>query len=224
MEDEKTTNEELPAPEEKPQDLTEEKFLLKSVVRGRMNRTLRAQQPVHHRLKQYLAGGKYRIIRGRPVVLQRSEVDKYFDELKTKIAGGVFELCTMDGRLVNIDSLEPIKELGPSTPLPNPPLDSIANDQQNVGQLIPQFPGGHVEGQQVDKPDLVAKAETEATEPSEDSLPEGTQPFMEPAEGEESVESNEVPELLGSAPTTVVEVSEEEETAESEESDEEETE
>lgn len=211
MEDEKTTNEELQAPEEKPQDVTEEKFLLKNAVRGRMNRTLRAQQPVHHRLKQYIAGGKYRVIRGRPVVLKRSEVDKHFDELKTKIAAGVFDLCTLDGRLVNIDSLEPIKELGPSAPLPNPPLDSIANDQQNVGQHMPQFPGGHVEGQPAEVPALVAGAQSDESE-SEEAQPEDEGTEEEPA-------SDEVPELLGEAPSAVVEVDESEEEESEEEGD-----
>lgn len=199
MEDDKTTTEELPVSEEKPQ-APEEKFLLKNATRGRTNRTLRAQQPVHHRLKQYVAGGKYRVIRGRPVVLRRSEVETHFKELKEKIASGVFELCTLDNRPVDIETLKATKEIGPSAPLPNPPLDSIANDKQNVGERVPMFPGGDVEGTEGVMPELVAKAEVEE---GEEALPEGA--IMTMQEGDLGVEE-EVPALIGGGdPSPVVE-------------------
>ena len=164
----------------------EQMFLLRNATRSRLNRTLRAQQPVHHRLKQYACAGKYRIIRGRPVQIPMSELQKHFEEIQAKVTSGVFDLCTLDGRLVDIESGRPVVEHMVSAPLPNPPMDSIANDKQNVGQAMPQFPGGDFEGMERDVPELVASA----------TMPEEPELFLDVS----TSPMDEVPALIESTP------------------------
>lgn len=115
-------------------------LVVHNVVRGRHNRTLRAQSPKHHSLKQYV-GGTHRVLRGRPVVLSEADVRKYMNELKQKTKWGVFEVRTRDGRVVDLDTLAPTKELPVSPPLPHRVPDSIANDTP-AGYAFPKYPGG----------------------------------------------------------------------------------
>lgn len=183
----------------------ESTYLLCNTTRGRMNRTLRAQQPVHHRLKQYVAGGKYRVIRGRPIVLTEREITRHAEEIGAKIASGVFELRTRDGRLVDFKTGRS-SPMPPTPPLPNPPLDSIANDKQNVGQHMPQFSGGDSEGVEGDVPELLKRMPAEMAEaetpPQVDEVPpppptESLPPELEPVIAATPVAVDEVPALLG---------------------------
>jgi hypothetical protein len=143
--------------EERPRP---EMYYVHNVTRGRHNRTQRAGQPKHHGLKQYIGGGKYRSIRGRPIALTREQVMQHIEELVKKVDAGIFELRTQDGRIVDIRTGEAAPR-GASAALPRPVLDSIANDQQNVGEQMPQFPGGDVVGTPGTEPSLIADAEEE---------------------------------------------------------------
>jgi hypothetical protein len=143
-------------------------FYVHNTSRGRGNRTRRAQLPSHRGLKQYL-GGELRLIRGAPLALTQEQMSKYEAELKEKILAGLIEVRTPDGRLINFETLETLAPPEVSKPLPKPPLDSIANDKQNVGQKMPQFAGGeaHVEDDPNKMPDLVAKAPVQEPEGTE---------------------------------------------------------
>lgn len=152
-------------------------FHVHNAVRSRHNRTLRAQQPKHHGLKQYIGGGKYRSIRGRPIFLTDEEFELHRKEIEMKVAAGIFTVTTVDGRPVDLGTMA-APPVPPSPPLPNPPMDSIANDKQNVGQEMPQFPGGSAEGSPTDElPDLLAGAESSVSlpepTPEPTTLPEG---------------------------------------------------
>lgn len=172
------------------------KFLLCNATRSRTNRTLRAQQPKHHGLKQYLAGGKYRVIRGRPIVLTEEEVGRYYEEICLKVQAGIFELRTQDGRVVDVTTGRPVHQQNATVPLPNPPLDSIANDKQNVGERMPQFIGGSTEMDETgDLPDLVKGAEG----PEVQSEPVVPTPALEvpPPPPADPIAEDEVPDFLG---------------------------
>lgn len=214
-EDQNKTSEAPPTELEGPPEReAERRFLIRNSTRGRANRTLRATQPQRHSLRQYLAGGKYRIIRGRPITLGLSEIQAIMPELVAKVRSGALEICTPDGRLIDIETGEPMVDMAPSAPLPNPPLDSIANDQQNVGQSMPQFAGGDTETGDADVPALVANAQTSEpetppapppptpaaedppvappTETSTETTSVETEPPTDP-----STETAEVPALIG---------------------------
>lgn len=138
----------------------DDRFGIHNVSRGRQNRTVRAAG-VARGLKQYI-GGTHRLIRGQVLVLTAEQISLYIKELTEKEAAGLIEVRTLDGRLLSL--ADPTKQPDPVPPGPPVPvvvLDSIANDQQNVGQAMPQFPGGDavmdVDPNKV--PELVAKAD-----------------------------------------------------------------
>lgn len=62
------------------------------------------------------------------------------EDLKKKAKMGVLEVRTSDGRLVDLSTMTAAPAPAVA-PLPNPPLDSAANDIP-AGQATPQFPGG----------------------------------------------------------------------------------
>lgn len=162
--DETQTGEKSTSREEAPKEPSEV-YYVHNVTRGRHNRTLRAGAPKHHGLKQYLGGGTYRSTRGRPIVLTREGVGRHIEELRQKIDAGIFELRTGDGRIVDIRTGN-VAPRGASPALPRPVLDSIANDKQNVGQQMPQYVGGDVEGTPGEEPTLLKDAEdSEPTSP-----------------------------------------------------------
>lgn len=141
------------------------KYAVHSTVRGRHNRTLRAQSPVHHTLTQHLAGGDYRLVRGRPVQLTEEKFQLLLPELREKAAAGILEVKTLDGRLVDLTTLE-TSTLPAPVPAPHPPLDSIANDKP-AGNPMPQFPGGDTAISTFGPPSLVTGAPSEAPEPQD---------------------------------------------------------
>jgi len=138
----------------------DDRFGIHNVSRGRQNRTVRAAG-VARGLKQYI-GGTHRLIRGQVLVLTAEQLQLHTKELAEKEAAGLIEVRTLDGRLVSM--ADPSKMPAPAPvapPVPVVVLDSIANDQQNVGQAMPQFPDGDavmdVDPNKV--PELVAKAD-----------------------------------------------------------------
>jgi len=116
------------------------KYAIHSTVRGRHNRTLRAQAPAHHRLKQYVGQNQTRLVRSRPLTISEEELLRDLEELKKKSLMGILEVRTLDGRKMDLETLAPLPA-APSSPLPNPPLDSAAKDTP-AGQPMPNLPGG----------------------------------------------------------------------------------
>lgn len=114
-------------------------YAIHSTVRGRHNRSQRAAQPVHHRFKQHLGDSQRRLIRGRPLLLPEEEFLRALPEIKAKAALGVLEVRTVDGVRVDLETLQPLAPPA-ATPLPAPPLDSIADDKP-WGETIPRFAG-----------------------------------------------------------------------------------
>ncbi len=119
---------------------------VKSQVRAVANRTLRARHPTRHRFKQYLFGNpSLRLVRKRVLRLSAAQVRAGLDELLEKEAAGILTVHAPNGQRVNLRALKTGRvELAPlvvTPPLPNPPLDSAANDLPG-GENMPQFQGG----------------------------------------------------------------------------------
>ena len=140
----------------------DEQFGIHNVSRSRHNRTLRAAG-VARGLKQYI-GGTHRLIRGQVLVLTAEQIELHLKELQEKEAAGLIEVRTLDGRKLSLNEPgRPVAPAVPASPAPHPVLDSIANDTQNVGNRVPQFPGGdaHMDEDPNIVPDLVKAAEVE---------------------------------------------------------------
>lgn len=116
-------------------------FAIHSTVRSRHNRTLRAQAPAHHRMKQYVGADQARLVRGRALFMTEENLIRGLEDLKKKNKQGILEVRTMDGRIFDLDTMT-AAPIAPVTPLPNPPLDSAKDDSPMVGDKIAMFPGG----------------------------------------------------------------------------------
>jgi hypothetical protein len=111
-----------------------------SMVRHLRTRGKRAACPARHRFKQYLFGGTRRLVRRRALPITDRELTAHLGELRDKWRAGILEVRTRDGRIVDLDTLEPGPKKEPA-PRPRPPLDSIARDPK-TGIALPQYPGG----------------------------------------------------------------------------------
>lgn len=150
---------------------------VKSQVRSRGNRTLRARQPTRHRFKQYLfSDPSKRLVRNRPLRVPASDVRKNLDELISKEAAGILSVHAPNGQRIDLVALKAgrvsMAPMLPPAPIPNPPLDSAARDVP-AGENMPQYIGGTFAGdpiaQQVAKDLSQQKAEeAEKKEPVAD--------------------------------------------------------
>jgi hypothetical protein len=158
-------------------------YAIHNTVRGRHNRTLRAQQPVHHRFKQVIGDAQRRLIRGRPLVLGEDEFKRHLEDIKAKAALGILEVRTPAGEVVDLETLKPVVP-PPAPPLPHPPLDTIARDLP-WGQEMSSHPGD--EPRNPKEPsllsDLARGEEEEETAPDDDDNHDGdTVPDVAPSE------------------------------------------
>jgi len=118
-------------------------FAVHSMVRSRFNRTQRAQAPQHARFKQHVGSEQRRLLRNRPMLITEEVLKRDRDELLEMQKTGILEVRTLDGRLLDLETLQ----IGPAAPAENPRsspvLDSVANDIP-TGIPFPKIPGGTV--------------------------------------------------------------------------------
>lgn len=170
--------------EDEPEKKGEEHFKIVNTVRSRHNRVQRMQHPVHARLKQHI-GGEHRVLRGRPLVLSASTIEKHIEDIGEKARMGLIEVQTMDGRTLDPESLRkrPPRSADAPPPLPPPAVphklpDSAARDKNiGIGENIPQMPGG------------IPMAQVTAGNTTSGGIPgplenEGKNPPADPAAGE----------------------------------------
>lgn len=121
--------------ETKPEDevKTESKppspmYAIHSMARSRFNRVERAQLPQRARMKQYVGDQQFRLVRNRPVIMSEEMVLANLEELKEKTAGHLIKVATLDGRDVDLSTMQAAPK--PATEKkPEFPLDSMANDK-----------------------------------------------------------------------------------------------
>ncbi len=116
-------------------------YAIHNTARARHTRGVRSTNATHRGMKQYVTTGQHRLIRGRPVIVTEEVLLTNLEELRKKNKAGILEVRTLDGRILNLDTLVPPVATFPP-PLPHPPLDSVARDTQNVGNPMQLFPGG----------------------------------------------------------------------------------
>lgn len=134
-----------------------------SQVRRQATRLQRMRSPTRHRFTQRVLSDQRRLVRGRPLKITREQLLANLDELQEKNRLGILEVKTMDGRAVDLTSLEAAKpKVAP--PLPHPPLDSVANDKPS-GYIAPQY----IEGASQMDPAAKRTAERLAAEKKEEA-------------------------------------------------------
>lgn len=117
-------------------------FLLKSVVRGRNNRTARSAVPGRMPFVQRIAGGRIIVRRARPARITEAVLIANLKEITALVSRHQIEVVSPDGRVIDLETLEMAKASRHSPP-PNPPLDSAKNDKnENVGYNVPGSPEG----------------------------------------------------------------------------------
>lgn len=123
---------------------------VRSQVRRQATRTQRATAPTRHRFKQYLFGDpSHRLIRNRNLSVQTSRALAGIDELIEKERLGLLTVHLPNGARVDLIALKAaelkVYGLPLPAPQPNPPLDSIANDDP-AGNPMPQYIEGSFPG------------------------------------------------------------------------------
>lgn len=168
---------------------------VRSQVRRQATRTQRATAPKRHRFKQYLFGDpSHRLIRNRNLAVQTSRVLAGIDELIEKEQLGLLTVHLPNGARLDLLALKAaefkVHALPLPAPQPNPPLDSIANDEP-AGNPMPQyiegsFPGDPAADRALDNMLKDKKSEQRDTE-DEDPI-NGEDPLAEGADdGEDDV-------------------------------------
>lgn len=191
-------------------------FLLVNTSRSRHNRTQRAKNPVHKGLTQKLTNGM-RIMRGRPATITEDALMRILPDVKMRIAQGILEVRSMDGRRVHINEDDTFSV---DAPKPSPPLPFEKGDdralREDIGSSLMEHadaPSAGVEGDlKFPEPPVVTKrfneepvAEEPEKEEDELELPDAIGVEEEPAAEEPAPE-----------PAPVVEAQEDEESDEEE--------
>lgn len=165
---------------------------VKSQVRAQGDRTQRARHPTRHRFKQYLfADPSKRLVRKRPLRVSAELVRANLDELIAKEKVGILSVHAPNGQRIDLVALKAgrvvMAALPATPPLPNPPLDSAANDTP-AGENMQQYLGGtFVNDPAADEvvDEMTAEKEAEAAkkdpEGTREAAAEGSADFVDPA-------------------------------------------
>lgn len=141
-------------------------FWLKSVVRGRANRTQRAVQPGRMPFVQRFAGGTIMVRRARPARITEAALLANIVEITKAVRQHKVIVTDMSGRVLSLDILESAPAPA-EKPMPNPPLDSANNDKnQNIGYDVPPTPEGTT--MSAPEPELLKGTQTEETAPMDE--------------------------------------------------------
>lgn len=115
-------------------------YKITNTSRSIHTRAQRQRNSTHRGLLQYL-GGELRLVKNRAFVISEDLVRKHLQEIRERSRLGLVELRTLDGRPVDLTSLEPVGAMAPTVPQPRPIQDSIRNDEP-TGMPMPDIEGG----------------------------------------------------------------------------------
>lgn len=175
-------------------------FKIHSLVRKVQTRTKRQKAAGRHRFVQRLAGGDITVRRARPATVTEAKLERHLAELQAAVKEGKIEVRTPTGRVVDILDAEPrVSEAVEATkPLPNPPLDSAANDktfEHGVGEDRPLFEGGDPQGVTPESPtNLGGLVGDDENVPVQTAGDPALARAAGDTEGQASAESTELPE------------------------------
>ena len=117
----------------------ETQYAVHSTVRKAAFRSFRAQLPAHLRKNHRICDQSMRLVPDRRLVITDKVLLKHLPELREKEAQHILEVRTVDGRLVDLATMEPGLP-APAVIPPHPRLDSVAYDTP-TGQYIPPYVG-----------------------------------------------------------------------------------
>ena len=110
-----------------------------NVAHGRHNRGARSALPANPRMKQHVGATQMRVLPGRPVFISQEQFDECLTELRDKAAAHIFEVRTLDDRIVDLSTMA-VAAPKAIQPLVNKPMDSIAHDKP-AGLKLPPYVG-----------------------------------------------------------------------------------
>lgn len=169
------TDEVVASPEELP--VASVQYLLTNVTRGRNNRTARVAVPGRIPFVQRIAGGRIIVRRARPARITEAVLKANLPEIAKLVALQTIVVKTLDGKVVDLETLGVAKTVAPPSPPPNPPLDSAKNDKnEGVGYNVPGSPEGTTLDS--DEPELLRQSAL--TSPEEEASPPEPEPEPEP--------------------------------------------
>lgn len=196
-------------PEEETEDMSDEPeapelpdepgivhYLVRSVIRGRSNRTARATQVGRRGFVQRIAGGTILVRRARPARITEAVLKANLAELKKAVLEHRVVVTTPAGQLVDLETFEVAPPVA-DKPLPNPPLDSAKNDKnEGIGYHVPPNPTGTP--QNAEKPELLQRG---SLLDEEDEPEPPTQPVILPGDATvQSEAATETPPPTAPAP------------------------
>ena len=114
-------------------------YKVHNVAHGRHNRSQRAALPANPHMKQFIGNTQMRVLPGRPVHLSQEQFEAFLPELRDKAAACILEVRTLDGRVMNLETLE-AEVARVSPPLLKKRLDSVEHDKPS-GIHIPPYVG-----------------------------------------------------------------------------------
>lgn len=154
MASEEPVQEETQAPSAKKKS---EVFRIHSMVRKVQTKNQRMKAATHHRFVQRFGGGAITVRRARPATVTRPLLERYMKEIQQAVEEGKVIVKTLTGGVVDLKTFTVTEPSTVAKPLPNPPLDSAANDKTfefGVGEKMPIFDGGGVPGDDKAPPEL----------------------------------------------------------------------
>ncbi len=144
-----------------------EHFQIHSLVRSVETRHHRMLSPERHRFSMLLGAGLLRVIRKRPTTVTRGMIERLLPELMEKEKRGMLMVTTLQGQRVDLSTMQAVAGPPATPPMPEPPLDSAANDETfeaGVGEAMPQTLGGLPQTADVGLPAVVAERAEEVAE------------------------------------------------------------
>jgi hypothetical protein len=169
-------------------------YLLKNVTRGRSNRTARVAVPGRIPFVQRLAGGRIIVRRARSARISEAVLKENLAEIAKHVALQTIVVTTLDGKVVDVETFNVVKQAAPASPLPNPPLDSAKNDKnEGIGYNVPGSPEGTT--MDSEEPELLRQNSLlEVEEPTPEAPPAdlpvfGEVPFKPEAEAPPAAEA-----------------------------------
>ena len=150
----------------------------------------RHRSPTPPRRHQLIGGGTINIRRGRPTVVTGEVLGRHMAELQDRERKGMIKVTNMTGERLDLETGKVLFPKLGSKPMPEPILDSAANDRTypgGVGIPMANLPGGKALSQDVPHPQLL-----------EPDMPEGLEEELGDVEG--LLAEEVVPNLPGLPP------------------------
>lgn len=103
-------------------------YFIHNGARDVETRTLRARQSRHRGLKQYVLDSQRRLLRGRPLRITEEELQKNLTQLQAQEKEGILYITSLDGRVLDLQTMELLAPPPQAITTPNRMLDDAARE------------------------------------------------------------------------------------------------